>query len=255
MTNNYEHPRGEQVEYRSASRRNDTRSILRSRTVQGVLVLAAALQGATAMARHQQTEQKLTAASPAALAAMPLQPVLVERQDSTAGDSAAADSTAAAADQKAEKAAAGETDEKAKVQALAAKYRAKGYNVTPTMAEAIHAAAVEAGIAPEVAFGLVRTESAFRNSATSHVGAIGLTQLMPATARWLEPGTTRRDLRDPETNARIGFRYLARLIDRYDGDTRLALTAYNRGPGTVDRVLRRGGDPDNGYADKVLLGR
>jgi soluble lytic murein transglycosylase-like protein len=248
MTNNYEHTRGEQAEYRSASRRNDARSILRSRTVQGVLALAAALQGATAVARHEQAEQKLTAASPAALSAMPLQPVLVARHDS-------ATDAAAAAEQKAEKASADEPDEKVKVQALAAKYRAKGYNVTPTLAEAIHDAATEAGIAPEVAFGLVRTESAFKNSATSHVGAIGLTQLMPATARWLEPGTTRKDLRDPETNARIGFRYLARLIDRYDGDTRLALTAYNRGPGTVDRVLRRGGDPDNGYADKVLLGR
>jgi soluble lytic murein transglycosylase-like protein len=239
----------EKAEYRTATRRNDTRSILRSRTVQGVLVLAASLQGATAVARHQQTEQRLADASPAALIAMPLQPVLVAR------DPAQADSVAGAAELKVEKTVDAGADAKDKVQALAAKYRDKGYNVTPSLADAIHSAAVEAGIAPEVAFGLVRTESAFRNSATSHVGAIGLTQLMPATARWLEPGTTRKDLRDPETNVRIGLRYLARLIDRYDGDTRLALTAYNRGPGTVDRVLRRGGDPDNGYADKVLLGR
>jgi soluble lytic murein transglycosylase-like protein len=43
-------------------------------------------------------------------------------------------------------------------------------------------------------------------------------------------------------------------MDKYDGDQRLALLAYNRGPGTVDRVLKRGGDPDNGYADAVISG-
>jgi soluble lytic murein transglycosylase-like protein len=58
----------------------------------------------------------------------------------------------------------------------------------------------------------------------------------------------------PETNLRVGFRYLRYLIDKYEGDTELALLAYNRGPGTVDRILDRGGDPDNGYATKVLRG-
>jgi len=57
-----------------------------------------------------------------------------------------------------------------------------------------------------------------------------------------------------ETNLRVGFRYLRYLIDKYDGNVRLALTAYNRGPGTVDRLLRQGRNPDNGYAGKVLSG-
>jgi soluble lytic murein transglycosylase-like protein len=126
------------------------------------------------------------------------------------------------------------------------------YGISREMAEDIYDVAQEEGIDPRVAFGLVRTESTFREGAVSHVGARGLTQVMPRTARWLIPGTTTQDLHDRRTNLRLGFRYLDRLIDKYRGNVPLALTAYNRGPGTVDRVLSRGGDPDNGYAGKVL---
>jgi hypothetical protein len=128
------------------------------------------------------------------------------------------------------------------------------YDVPRPLAEDIYDIALQENIDPDVAFGLVRTESAFKNSATSHVGAMGLTQLMPATAKWLRPGTQARDLRDQRVNLRIGFKYLKQLHDKYDGNMELALLAYNRGPGTVDRVLKRGGDPDNGYADMVLRG-
>lgn len=134
---------------------------------------------------------------------------------------------------------------------LMSEYRARGYRVTPQLARQISEAAVEHGIAPELAFGLVRAESSFRNQATSPVGAVGLTQLMPRTASWMEPGVTRAQLRDPETNLRVGFKYLRYLLDKYEGDEKLALLAYNRGPGTVDKALRRGRSPDNGYADFV----
>jgi soluble lytic murein transglycosylase-like protein len=130
--------------------------------------------------------------------------------------------------------------------------RYKEYTIPRDLAENIYQIALEEDIDPDVAFGLVRTESAFKTSATSHVGAIGLTQLMPATARWIQKDVTVRDLRDAKTNLRIGFKYLNDLMQKYDGDTELALLAYNRGPGTVDRVLKRGGDPDNGYPDMVL---
>jgi soluble lytic murein transglycosylase-like protein len=130
--------------------------------------------------------------------------------------------------------------------------RYKEYDIPRDLAETIYDIALEEEIDPDVAFGLVRTESAFKNSATSHVGAIGLTQLMPATARWIQKDVTVRDLRDSRTNLRIGFKYLNDLMKKYDGDTELALLAYNRGPGTVDRVLKRGGNPDNGYPDMVL---
>jgi soluble lytic murein transglycosylase-like protein len=126
--------------------------------------------------------------------------------------------------------------------------RFSAYPINRAVAEAIYDAAVQYDVDPEIAFGLVRAESGFRNHATSVVGAVGITQLMPRTARWMQPGVTNRALRDPQTNAQIGFRYLRYLLDKYDQDENLALLAYNRGPGTVDRLLRRGANPDNGYA-------
>ena len=132
--------------------------------------------------------------------------------------------------------------------ALAQKYRMEGYRVSPDLARAISGAAVEHGIDLEIAFGLVRAESSFRTAATSPVGAVGLTQLMPSTARWIQPGVSRTALRDPETNLKVGFKYLRYLLEKYEGNEDLALLAYNRGPGTVDRALKRGGNPDNGYA-------
>lgn len=128
------------------------------------------------------------------------------------------------------------------------------FDVPVPLAEQIHTAAIDAELDPGMAFGLVAAESSFRTAAISPVGAIGLTQVMPATAREVEPGTTRSELMHAETNLRIGFSYLRKLIDQYQGNERLALTAYNRGPGTVDRVLKHGGNPDNGYAEKVLTG-
>jgi len=132
--------------------------------------------------------------------------------------------------------------------------RYKDLGLTRDLAETIYDLALEEEIDVDVAFGMVRTESEFKNHATSHVGAVGLTQLMPATARWLKKDVTVADLRDSKTNLTIGFKYLRDLINKYDGDTELALLAYNRGPGTVDRVLKRGGNPDNGYAQAVISG-
>lgn len=122
------------------------------------------------------------------------------------------------------------------------------FNLERALAEQIYDAATANNIDPEVAYGLVKAESSFKNTSTSGVGAIGLTQLMPKTAAGLQPGVTTSELREPNTNLRIGFKYLRDLIDKYEGNEDLALTAYNRGPGTVDKALRRGADPDNGYA-------
>lgn len=143
----------------------------------------------------------------------------------------------------------------AKKMAAEAAIYADRYKIPLTLAKNIHVAAKEAGISSTTAFGLVKAESSFRSKVVSPVGAIGLTQLMPATARGLRPGTTRSDLMKPETNLQLGFKYLKQLTDRYDGNEKLALTAYNRGPGTVDKMLKRGKNPDNGYAEKVTTGK
>lgn len=128
------------------------------------------------------------------------------------------------------------------------------FDIDEKLAQDIYDIAQEEGIEPKLAYGLVKTESAFKQRAVSGVGARGLTQVMPRTAAWMAPGTKADDLYDQKTNLKLGFRYLNQMIDKYKGNVRHALHAYNRGPGTVDRVLKRGGDPANGYADKVMSG-
>lgn len=126
------------------------------------------------------------------------------------------------------------------------------YDIPMDLAAAIHDIALEEGIEPEVAYDLVRVESGFYDRAISSKGAVGLAQVMPTTAYWLDPTLQYSDLFQTDTNLRLGFRYLRSMLDRYGGDLRLALLAYNRGPGTVDSLRGTGRDPSNGYARAVL---
>jgi soluble lytic murein transglycosylase-like protein len=90
-------------------------------------------------------------------------------------------------------------------------------------------------LSPALIEALVWQESRWRSDAVSPVGARGLAQLMPGTAR--ELGV---DPADPFANLEGGARYLRAQLDRFDGDLERALAAYNAGPG---RVLRAGGIP------------
>ncbi|VXB23838.1 bifunctional muramidase and murein lytic transglycosylase [Bacillus sp. 349Y] len=95
----------------------------------------------------------------------------------------------------------------------------------------ISRAAERYGIPAKLVHSVVKQESGYNPEATSHAGAAGLMQLMPGTARGL--GVT--DIYDPEQNVFAGAKYLKQMLVKYDGDMKLALAAYNAGPGNVDK--------------------
>ena len=102
---------------------------------------------------------------------------------------------------------------------------------------------IDAKLLKAVAF----TESSFRANATSKCGAMGIMQLMPSAAK--QYGA--EDPYDPYQNIMAGAKILSTFLDRYDGDVRLTLAAYNAGPGNVKKA---GGVPSytEGYVNKVL---
>jgi len=126
------------------------------------------------------------------------------------------------------------------------------YRIGADLASSIYDVAMAEGIEPDLGFRLVRLESEFHEHAVSPVGAVGLTQVMPATAQYFVKGATREKLYDRETNLRVGFRYLRTLIREYKGNLKIALLVYNRGPAAVDAALGMGLDPANGY-DRIVM--
>jgi soluble lytic murein transglycosylase len=126
---------------------------------------------------------------------------------------------------------------------------------------------------PALIAGVIYVESRFRDQ-TSHVGAKGLMQIMPSTADYIarKSGGTefvQGDLSSPQINISYGSWYLRYLLDRYHGNTILALAAYNAGEGKVDEWWRAAADrgekfrvadhipfPETRhYVDKVLSAR
>ncbi|RYF38832.1 MAG: lytic transglycosylase domain-containing protein, partial [Comamonadaceae bacterium] len=94
----------------------------------------------------------------------------------------------------------------------------------------------EINLDPAYVYGLIRQESRFIMDARSHVGASGLMQVMPATARWTARrigmnSFTLEQLNERETNIAIGTGYLKLVLDDFDGSMPLAAAAYNAGPG------------------------
>lgn len=104
--------------------------------------------------------------------------------------------------------------------------------------------AQDVALDPAYVYGLIRQESRFVTNARSHVGAAGLMQVMPATARWTARriGLTRfrpEQINDRDTNLRIGTAYLGLAVQDFEGSLPLATAAYNAGPGRA-RLWREG---------------
>lgn len=109
--------------------------------------------------------------------------------------------------------------------------------------EIVEREAAEWGLDPLLLAGLIRQESAFVHDIRSSAGAIGLMQVMPATGRELARSAGFRDftpesLESPDVNIHLGARFLHDMLERFDFDLPLALSAYNAGPSRARRWAR-----------------
>jgi soluble lytic murein transglycosylase len=112
------------------------------------------------------------------------------------------------------------------------------------------------GVETALVLAIARQETLFRADAVSPAGALGIMQLMPATARIVARSIDLRFnrgklLSDPAYNATLGGSHLANLIANYDGSYVLAVAAYNAGEGRVNRWMRANGDPRDDDVDVI----
>lgn len=113
----------------------------------------------------------------------------------------------------------------------------------------IKAASTKNQIDPSLLRAVMVQESAFRPCAVSTAGAMGLMQIMPETADELRLA----DPFDPAANVDAGARYLKQMLDRYHGNTAVALAAYNAGPGRTDKANGVPQIPETiGYVSRIL---
>jgi soluble lytic murein transglycosylase-like protein len=142
---------------------------------------------------------------------------------------------------------------------LAAKHRTFGDRERlRQLADTIYHESRAESLDPLLVAAIISMESSFRPAVVSEAGAVGLMQLRPFVARDV---AERNDLLwsgeitlvEPNQNVRLGVRYYRELVDRFQGDERLALIAYNRGPTRLRTQMRNSGtDVASSYAENVL---
>jgi soluble lytic murein transglycosylase len=148
----------------------------------------------------------------------------------------------------------------ARMQSLALAYRWNWFDVTVAAASRlgvfndylllfprpyardVQAATALSGLPSDLIYSVMRQESLYRSDAVSRVGALGLLQLMPETARrtalhWQRPKPTGEQLFDPAVNLPLGAAQLRQMIDAFGGQVPVALAAYNAGPNAATRWL------------------
>lgn len=110
--------------------------------------------------------------------------------------------------------------------------------------------AEEENISPSLLEAVILTESKFDEKAVSHVGAVGMMQLMPDTAHWIseESGLPSDNLASPDQNIPLGAWYLNYLLKKYHNNEVFALAAYNAGRGNVDEWIEKNKWPE-GFTD------
>lgn len=104
--------------------------------------------------------------------------------------------------------------------------------------------AEEYNIDKYLVYAIIKAESNFKEDAKSTSNAVGLVQMMEATAietaNKMDLNITKEDLFNPELNIKIGLKYFTSLLDKYNGNYNLAIIAYNAGIGNVDKWIKEG---------------
>ncbi len=148
---------------------------------------------------------------------------------------------------------------RSKILALAEKHRAPGGRERlRLLADTIYHESLDQRLDPLLVAAMISMESSFRPSVVSDAGAVGLMQLRPFVAKDVAERNEllwsgEISLVEPHQNIRLGVLYYRELVDRFKGDERLALIAYNRGPTRLTSQMRMaGGAVPSSYAENVL---
>ena len=159
------------------------------------------------------------------------------------------------ADHEAEAIEPRDADERAVLSFLRSRHTGLSSHDEENVARAVVEQARSNGFDPQLVLAVIQVESGGYNLAVSHVGAMGLMQLLPTTAEelanrlgldWRGPAS----LHDPVLNVKLGTAYIRHLADRY-GNVTTALAAYNWGPGRIDKRIRKGSDLPSIYTERV----